>query len=193
MRHALARTLSILGHPLVVMPASVLVLAAVQGRDARALSAMALALFAMASVVMGWSAWQVRRGGWTHVDASAPSERRGLNRFLLAMLLLSTALAWSTQREVAIGLALSAVVVGSGLLTARWLHLSLHVAFAVYAAVLLLRIGWPACAAGLVFACAVAWSRLSLRRHVLRDVLAGAAAGALAGVAFWKWMPQLLP
>ena len=40
---------------------------------------------------------------------------------------------------------------------------------------------------------AVAWSRLALRRHEPRDLVAGAIAGTLAGAAFWplaaRWMP----
>ena len=47
--------------------------------------------------------------------------------------------------------------------------------------------------AALLFAVAVAWSRLALRRHEPRDLVAGAIAGTLAGAAFWplaaRWMP----
>ena len=37
----------------------------------------------------------------------------------------------------------------------------------------------------LLFAATVAWSRLALQRHTPRDLVAGAVAGALAGLAFW--------
>ena len=136
---------------------------------------------------MAYSAWQVRRGRWSHVDASGRSERRSLNRFLLAALLVSTALAFwlELSTELTLGLALSAAMVAIALLTSRWCKLSLHMAFVVFAVFLLLfDAPWWAGLAGLCFAGAVAWSRLALQRHVPRDLIAGVAIGALAGTAF---------
>jgi membrane-associated phospholipid phosphatase len=76
-------------------------------------------------------------------------------------------------------------MVAIAMLTARWCKLSLHMAFVVFAVfLLLLDAPWWAGLAGLCFAGAVAWSRLALRRHVPRDLIAGAAVGALAGIAF---------
>src|SRR3546814_3323973 len=77
------------------------------------------------------------------------------------------------------------------MLSARWCKLSLHVAFAMYAAVLLVQLSWLACVAGIVFVAAVAWSRLVLDRHAPRDLVAGAIAGLLAGLAFWRLLPAV--
>jgi membrane-associated phospholipid phosphatase len=74
------------------------------------------------------------------------------------------------------------VVVMASLLR-RWLKLSLHAAFAVFAASLL----WPSVMAVvglLALAVAVAWSRLVLRRHTLGEVVVGLLAGGAAGVGF---------
>jgi len=54
----------------------------------------------------------------------------------------------------------------------------------VFAAMLLLRAGAFAAVLGLIFAALVAWSRLQLARHARRDLVAGAIAGAGAGLAF---------
>src|SRR3546814_11767885 len=80
---------------------------------------------------------------------------------------------WAS-REFALGLALSALLVAAAMLSARWCKLSLHVAFAMYAAVLLVQLSWLACVAGIVFVAAVAWSRLVLDRHAPRALVAGA-------------------
>ncbi|TWH99057.1 hypothetical protein IP90_03236 [Luteimonas cucumeris] len=191
MPNALARTLSILGHPLLVLPTAVLLLAANEGADTRRLSGLGLALGALAALVLAYSWWQVRRKRWTHVDASTGSERHALNRFLLVAFAISAAVAWAlfSQREFALGLALSAALIAAAMLSARWWKLSLHVAFAVFAALLLARVSWLACAVGLLFAIAVAWSRLALSRHAPRDLAAGAGAGALAGLLFWRVLP----
>ena len=193
MPNALARAVSILGHPLLVLPIAVLLLAADDGSAPHRLFRLGLALVCLAALVMAYSWWQVRRQRWRHVDASAHAERRSLNRFLLLAFLAAAAVAWiaTSQRELALGLALSAMLIAIAMLSARWWKLSLHVAFAVFAAVLLAHVSWLAFAGALSFAAAVAWSRLTLARHAPRDLAAGAAAGGLAGLLFWQLVPAV--
>ncbi|MGH8026995.1 MAG: hypothetical protein ACREO0_09740 [Pseudoxanthomonas sp.] len=186
MTRALARAISISGHPMVVLPLAATAVAATRGQYRMALW-MGLGFAAFAGVVMAYSHWQVRHGRWSHVDASGKRERRSLNRFLLIALLVSTiGAAWfGLGANLVLGLALSAAMVATAMLASRWCKLSLHMAFVVFAALLLLFYAprWTGLAA-LCFTGAVAWSRLALQRHVARDLIAGAAAGALAGIAF---------
>jgi membrane-associated phospholipid phosphatase len=180
----LARAVSILGHPLLVLPFSILLLAAEDG-DARQLARLAAGFAAFAALVMSYSWWQVRQRRWAHVDASALGERRSLNGFLLLALAIAAPLAWSGgMHGLALGLALSALMIVVALASARWCMLSLHVAFAVFAATLLWRMGMLAAVAGWSVAALIAWSRLQLARHAWRDVVAGTIVGAAAGLAF---------
>lgn len=185
MSAALARTVSILGHPLAVLSLALLATQAGRGSMTQAWQ-LAAGLGAAAVLVMAYSWWQVRRERWGHVDASHHSERGSLNRFLLIVLTAGAAVAWmaGATRGVPAALALSAVIILVALLTARWCKLSLHLAFAVFAACLLAPLTWWATLAGLVFAVCIAWSRLSLSRHVPRDLVAGAATGAITGASF---------
>ena len=183
MSHAIARAVSIFGHPMLVLPLAALVLLLLRGEQQTALW-MALGFSVFAGVVMAYSTWQVRRGRWAHVDASGKQERSSLNRFLLVLLALSALGAWLAHaREPAIALAISAALVAIAMATARWCKLSLHMAFVMFAAVLLGNAAWWLGLGALVFAGAVAWSRLRLARHVPRDLVAGALAGAVAGIA----------
>lgn len=185
MTTAFARAISILGHPLPVLSLALLASAALRGGRSQAVPVgIGLAVFAM--LVMAYSWWQVRRGHWAHVDASRPHERRGLNRFLLLAFANGALIAWAAGApvDIVIALALSVVLILAALLSAPWCKLSLHLAFAVFAALLLARASWWATAAGLAFAACIAWSRLLLARHAPRDLAAGAVAGALAGTAF---------
>ena len=183
----LARAVSILGHPLLVLPAALMLPAALRGGDPRTLQAAFAGFALFAAMVMGWSWWQVRRGQWAHVDASQQSERRSLNRTLLVLIALGALLAWRALPSpgLAVALALSACIVAVALLTVRWCKLSLHIAFAVYATGLLWPQGGWAMAACCAFAAGVAWSRLRLSRHRPRDLVAGAAAGLLAAIGYW--------
>lgn len=188
-----ARAVSIIGHPLLVLPAALMWPAALRGGDPRTLQAAFAGFALFAALVMGWSWWQVRRGRWTHVDASQQSERRSLNRMLLALIALGAWLAWRAlpTPHPGLALALSAGIVAAALLTTRWCKLSLHLAFAVYAIGLLWPLDWIAIVACCAFAAGVAWSRLRLSRHRPRDLVAGAIAGSLAAMAYWPSLHAL--
>lgn len=183
----LARTVSILGHPAVLLPLAAVTLAAAHG-DTGLAWRMSAGFAAWLALVLGYAWWQVRRGRWAHVDASARDERRSLNRFLLLALSAGLLLAlWRGPQALALGTALSAAIVAAAMLGERWFKQSLHMAFALFASVLLWPLGRLAFAAGLALCVAVAWSRLRLRRHTPRDLIAGAVAGLSAGVLFWAF------
>lgn len=180
-----ARALSIVGHPGLLMPLAVGLSAAGAGVPAPRLLALLAAALGVAVLVGGYSLQQVRRGRWTHVDASLPHERRQLNPFVIWLLLGAAALLLlsGASRHGAMGALVSALIVLAALALQRWMKTSLHAAFAVFAAALV----WPQTAWSLPMlglALGVGWSRLRLRRHTRAEVLAGLALGALAGAAF---------
>ena len=185
MANLIARGVSILGHPLLLMPAAVLALLVVHSEGHKAGWVLA-GLLALGLLVMLFSHHQVRRGHWQHVDASGKEERSSLNRFLLAMLVAATlaCLLLGASAPLTLGLGLSAAMLVVALATARWCKLSLHLAFATFAALLLANLSWWVGLAGLLFAVVLAWSRLHLQRHVPRDLVVGAGTGLLAGLAF---------
>lgn len=183
MSHRVARLLSILGHPLLTLPLAFLALIAM--REPARLPGIAAGMALVAAGVMAYSWRQVRRARWAHIDASGPDERAGLNRMLAVVLVALTLLAHLRGLPLlALGLALSAGLILAALGLKRWCTLSLHVAFAAYAAGLLWTLSPIAAAAGFAFAAGIAWSRLHLARHRPRDVLIGGAAGAAAAAAF---------
>lgn len=182
---AAARALSIVGHPALLMPVAVPLAALQRGASAQHTGLAAGAALAVAVFVGLYSLRQVRAGRWSHVDASGHAERLQLNRLLVALLLAAAALLGFGARSLvlAAGLGTTGAVVLAALALRRHMKLSLHCAFAAYAAALLWPL-WPASAAVAALALAVGWSRLRLRRHTLREVVAGLATGAVSGLAF---------
>lgn len=187
---AIARAVSLLAHPLpVVMLALLMLLHRHAAAPSMLWSAAGISLLLGGSII-ALSRQRVRQGRWQHVDASRPGERRQLNRWLLILFGLGTAAS-------VIGNAwLAASVFGGALLIVllaialqRWGKTSLHMAFAVFAAVLL-QPGTPL-ASGLVLIAliAIGWSRLHLQRHTPVDLLMGIGCGVLAGV-FGRWLPS---
>lgn len=188
-----ARLLSIIGHPGLLMPVAVAVGAAQSGVPLARVQAVVAAAVAVAAVIGVYSLWQVRRGRWTHVDASLPHERRQLNPFVLVLLFAVALLLAATgaSRHGAIGAAVCGLLVGAALALQRWMKLSLHAAFAVFAAALVTP-QWAVSLPMAALALGVAWSRLVLGRHTPAEVLTGLLLGALAGLGFHAataWVP----
>ncbi len=184
-RLAVARVLSVLGHPVLLLPS--VVMWAIAARDAgpSVMRAAVLASVAAATAVAVFSWVQVKRGAWTHADASVPGERRQLNRFLVPLLWgLALLLAVTGQPlAVVLGMVLGGAMVVCAQALRHQMKLSLHVAFAVFAAALM----WPHAGAVLSLlglALAVSWSRCVLKRHTRAEVAAGWLAG-LAAAGVW--------
>jgi hypothetical protein len=189
MRIAIARAVSIVGHPVALISCAGLIVASSRGASSLQMRTVAITLLSLAVVVVGFTWFQVRAGRWAHVDASARTERSSLNLFLVTLLLVSAVLVWRVlhNRHMSVALVLSAILIVAALLLARWVKMSLHVAFAAFATALLWPMMW-AVVAGLLITSAVAWSRLTLGRHVPADVIVGLLSGALAGIAYDAWL-----
>ena len=178
-----ARWVSILGHPFVMVALLVAVPAMRQssGKPVQAVLVAAIAAVVPIAVLMFL---QVRRGRWSSVDASRPSERPVL--FLIAVAGLVAALAWLLWNDPKSFLVRGMLVVAAFLLLAafltRWVKLSLHVAFAGLAATTLSLLGTPIGYALLAVVPLVFWSRLVLGRHRVPELLVGLVLGVITGI-----------
>jgi membrane-associated phospholipid phosphatase len=182
---AVARLVSILGHPFAVV--LVMVAAAAVHFEPPAEAAKTVALVAALALlpVAFLMVRQVRRGAWAHVDASNPRERSIL--FVVGItgvvLLLAYALAFHPGSYQVRGAFGAVAVLGLCAVASRWLKVSLHMAFNALAATSLLLLGSPAAWALLALMPILAWSRLHLGRHVPAEVIAGTIIGVGLGLA----------
>lgn len=184
---SLARWVSIVAHPFAVVVA-LLVAAAYELEGAAGLrTALPLALAAVTPVALLMHR-QVRRGRWQNVDASNREERPVL--FAVAAATMAGLLVWLALRDggafAVRGLLATLAMVAVAAAVNRRLKLSLHMAFAAFAATALLWLGSPAGWALAALLPALAWSRLALARHVAAELLGGALLGVAAG-----WLVQL--
>jgi len=182
-RREIARWISILGHPFVLIPA--LVAAVTVRRLPPEQVAQIVGIVVLVSVVpmLLLMARRVRSGAWTNYDVSVREQRVGLYPAALAIATATVlVLAWAqVPRPILHGVLATLLLIGIAALVNLWLKISLHTAFAVFTAVAL----WPSrglAAGGLVLALAIAWSRLEMGRHTLPEVIGGALLGAAVGI-----------
>lgn len=128
---------------------------------------------------------QVRRGHWSNVDASKPSERPVL--FVVTLLCLVAAIGWLSLIDPQSFLVRGMFITGAFLLLAslltRWIKLSLHVAFATMTATTLSLMGSRVGYALIGVVPLIWWSRVALGRHRVHELVVGLILGGLTGVA----------
>ena len=186
--NTLARWISIIVHPFAVTAVLVVGAALRLAGPREALRSLLLvgliALLPLAILMRR----QVRKGAWTHIDASHRAERPIL--FAVGLISLAALLVVALvvrpgsflirgSLGVLIMLALCAVAT-------RWVKLSLHMAFGALATTILLLLRSPAGWVLLVALPVLAWSRLALKRHTVSEVVAGLVLGATFGYAIYS-------
>jgi hypothetical protein len=178
-----ARWVSILAHPFVMV--ALLVAVPAMGRSfGNALQSVLLVVIAVMVPIAVLMFRQVRRGRWSNVDASNPSERPAL--FVVALVGLVGALGWlllnDPQSFLVRGIRVAAAFLLLTALLSHWVKLSLHVAFAALTATALCLLGsWVGYALTAVVP-VVFWSRIALARHSVHELLVGLVLGVLTGI-----------
>jgi membrane-associated phospholipid phosphatase len=181
----IARWLSIVAHPFVMV--GVMVGVAASGRSsAREAARSVLIVLAFTLVpLLVLMVRQVRVGAWKNVDASNANERPVL--YLVGGVALTALLAYlaisSPQSYLVRGSVGTLAMLAACAVATRWVKVSLHVAFGALAATTLLMTGSVAGWVLLPLVPALAWSRLLLARHRPLEVALGTLMGFSAGLA----------
>jgi hypothetical protein len=171
----LARTLSVIGHPFVLIPLMVAV--ATRNWIPTAIVGAVTILPLLVITVRN-----VRRGVWSDHDVSSREQRGGLYRAALPLLAISALLLWlmDASPRMMRGFTAAAVMLAIGLLGNRFLKISLHMMMAAFCAVTIIRLHPNTVYAIVPFVAAIAWSRRKLERHTWTEIVVGVAIGAAA-------------
>jgi membrane-associated phospholipid phosphatase len=173
--HGIARYLSVMGHPFIIIPASMGTVSILRGGETRTALGLAVTFVAVSvAIVLG-----IKAGRFNDFDVS---ERQRRPAFYVLLTGATVALGvWLRDDPGALRACTiaGAVLAACGLLN-RWTKASLHTAFSLYAAGF-----WGAwsVSAGLLalpMAALVAWSRARLGRHSWSEIATGAAVGLVA-------------
>jgi membrane-associated phospholipid phosphatase len=102
---------------------------------------------------------------------------------LITLLALLTVVAWiaDVPRSLAMGTTAILLLVSVALALNKTIKVSLHTGFSVFVACVLLSMQPLLALFAFALAIAVAWSRVVLRRHTMREVMMGGALGLAVG------------
>jgi hypothetical protein len=184
----IARWISIVGHPFTFVVLLVATSSWKLHGSQHAFRTTAIVVLAML-IPLGLFIWnRYSLGHWETVDASAPKDRPAL--YSAAFLLLIPIGIYFALRdrstEMVRGLAAVAILIGILAGLNRWIKLSVHLALATFASVIIARIAPALGLVLLVFLPFLAWSRLILSRHSLGEVIGGFLLGVvIASLTIW--------
>ncbi len=179
-----ARIVSIVGHPFVLVPLAIVFATRDAARSRGPVLAAVLGTMAILAVyvVRKW-----RRGELTDVDVSTREQRPRV--FFIGIAASGAAclamIATKQSASVIRGTAIACLVLVAMFFVNRFLlKASLHSAFAAIAAGIVWRASPLLSIAFAVVAVIVAWSRVRYGRHTASEVTAGLAIGAVAALGF---------
>jgi membrane-associated phospholipid phosphatase len=179
-----ARIISILGHPFVLLPATVLIASLQSMSAARALTTAIITVLVTVLPLLFIIRRKVVSGRWSDHDISVSSERRGFYPIAIGVVSISCVFLWllGLPHSLLIGMMISLALLIAAMLINGWSKISLHLIFATYCAVSLLAVSYLVGAGFILLAVSVAWSRVVLERHSLPQVLSGMLLGMAAGI-----------
>jgi membrane-associated phospholipid phosphatase len=176
-----AKWISIAGHPFVFSPiVALLAGSALFGplQSVYGLLTVTLCCLLPASLYI---LRKVRIGEWSDLDVSARKDRPHLFLIGFAFLLLTVVVLTVTGQSIvyARGCLAAMILIVGGWFLNRWLKPSMHAAFAMLTASSLWPLNAGLSLVAMLFAVAVGWSRVELRRHTWVEVGVGLLLGIL--------------
>jgi membrane-associated phospholipid phosphatase len=176
-----AKWISIAGHPFVFSPIVALLAGTVLlGLFRSVVGLLTVILFCLLPASL-YILRKVRIGEWSDLDVSARKDRPHLFLAGFGFLLFTTLVLFVTRQPIAYArgcLAAMILIVGGWFLN-RWLKPSMHAGFAMLTAFALWPLNAQLSLVAMLFAVAVGWSRVQLRRHTWLEVGVGLLLGML--------------
>ncbi|WP_373496874.1 hypothetical protein [Aquiflexum sp.] len=179
----LARTISIIGHPLLLGSLYVILMSFhnLPNQTAMAVSLSVICLITVPIVLNNWR--KTKKGTYTNFDVSDQQQRKGFYPFAITLFIVLLLVFWVfdfPKEVISKSLLFFAMVLLMALINLR-LKASMHAGIAFYIAVSVFSIGlWPGIIL-LVLALLISWSRLEMKRHSLFELIVGGFLGFVFG------------
>jgi hypothetical protein len=190
----IARLISVIGHPFLLMPLLTGIIAYHVLPPKQALIAELVSLGVVIIPAGLYTLFRVRRGTWGDLDVSNQRERSQFYGILLPLLFVIAIIAWfaDVPRSIPLGSLAIIALVASALVLNNWIKVSLHTGFGVFVALTLFLIAPSLALIALLLALLIAWSRVVLGRHTTWEVVLGGTMGCIVGGAFLATLLYLI-
>lgn len=125
-----------------------------------------------------------KSGTYTNFDVSDKTQRQTWYLYALLVLLVITIILFATDqpRTLRLSVLFSLVLLATSQIMNYFIKSSLHVSFNIFLSLLIMPMNLIAGIFFLLFTIIIGWARLTLKRHTLKEIIAGAVIGLTIGI-----------
>jgi hypothetical protein len=180
----IAKCVSVIGHPLLTIPIFVVSVLFHFQDFKSALSTSVLIVLGIIVPLIIKMYWGKKNGVYANFDVSDQGERKSWYFFAIVLLSFTVIIIFATSKShlVRVGFLLSVLLLFSSQVVNYYIKCSLHVSFNVFLSFLIVPINLYFAALLFLFVVVIAWSRVYLRRHTIKEVTIGAILGTVFGL-----------
>lgn len=184
MRQKIAGFISTLGHPFVTLPSFLLYVLFAYEELYKAILTSVIVIGGM-FIPMAIKTYRgTKRGDYTNLDVSNQMQRQKWYRTAVLLLILVIALLYFTDqsRSMRFNTIYAFLLLVTAQIVNIYIKSSMHVAYNVFLTFLILPINDGFAMLFGVFVITIAWSRLELKRHTMKEVVSGTIIGLVFGI-----------
>jgi len=184
MKKKIAQLVSVAGHPLLTIPlyAAFVLFTFQDVKTAFFNSALIIGCIFIPLILRLYL--KTRNGSYTNFDVSDRKQRKSMFFFIIPLLSIVTAVVFITGQSVNLCLSLlfALVLVVISQLVNLHIKSSMHVSFHLYLSFLVMSLNYRVGIIVLLISIPIAWSRMALGRHTLKEVVSGGVIGLTVGL-----------
>ena len=184
MKTTTAKYISVIGHPLLTIPLFVVsLLFHFQDFNSALVTSLLLVFGIIVPLIIKMYRGE-KKGVYTNFDVSDQGERKSWYFFAIALLSITVLILFVTNQSPVIrfGFLLSILVLLSSQIVNYYIKSSLHVSFNIFLSFLIAPVNIYVAALFFLFVFVIAWSRVYLKRHTIKEVTTGAIIGIIFGL-----------
>ena len=184
MKKKIAQLVSVAGHPLLTIPlyAAFVLFTFQDVKTAFFNSALIIGCIFIPLILRLYL--KTRNGSYTNFDVSDRKQRKSMFFFIIPLLSIVTAVVFITGQSVNLCLSLlfALVLVVISQLVNLHIKSSMHVSFHLYLSFLVMSLNYRVGIIVLLISIPIAWSRMALGMHTLKEVVSGGVIGLTVGL-----------
>jgi hypothetical protein len=180
----LANFVSVIGNPLYTIPLFLLIVMFGKEDFSKAVFISFLIIGCIFIPVILWMYIKSKNGTYTNFDVSDKHQRKSLFWFAFPLIAVITVVMFATNqpKTISISMLFALILVVISQIANFFIKSSLHVSLNIFLSALIFTVDYKIGIAVLLFTGVLIWSRLTLKRHTVSEVITGFFIGLVISV-----------
>ena len=184
MKKEFAFFISFIGHPLLTLSVFSIIAFFTYEESKQALLHSSLIIAGIVLPLTVKMYLNAKKGMYTNFDVSNQTQRQSWYVYAVLVLLIVTILLFITDqpRTLRLSVLFSLILMAASQAMNYFIKSSLHVSFNIFLSFLIMTMNVPAGILLMIFTILIIWSRLTLKRHTIKEIITGAVLGLTVGI-----------